>query len=253
MTDRRLWTRDELILAINLYCRIPFGRIHVRNSQVIELAKLIGRTPGALSWKLVNFAHIDPTLDRKGASNTGKLDKEIWNEFYEDWDSLSYESERILADIRGSSIEQSSEINIIDLPKGETERFGIVRQRVTQQFFRRAVLSSYDYRCCITGITLPELLVASHIVPWSKSEKARSDPRNGLCLNALHDRAFDTGLMAVSADFRVLLSHRVREACAKHPENEFLIRYDHQPIANPQRFLPDPGYLEYHRNNIFAG
>ena len=63
------WTRDELILAINLYCKTPFGRIHIRNPEIIELAKLLNRTPGSVSYKLANFASIDPSLDRKGVSN----------------------------------------------------------------------------------------------------------------------------------------------------------------------------------------
>jgi putative restriction endonuclease len=40
---RRDWTREDLIVAFNLYCKIPFGQIHIRNPQVIELAKAIGR------------------------------------------------------------------------------------------------------------------------------------------------------------------------------------------------------------------
>src|SRR5271155_4885876 len=57
---RRDWTREELIVAFNLYCKIPFGRIHIRNPLIIELAKAIGRTPSAVSWKLANFARLDP-------------------------------------------------------------------------------------------------------------------------------------------------------------------------------------------------
>ena len=81
---RKPWTREELILAINLYCKTPFGRIHIRNKDIIELARLLNRTPGSVSYKLANFASIDPSLDRKGASNVSKLDKEIWAEFYND-------------------------------------------------------------------------------------------------------------------------------------------------------------------------
>ena len=41
---RREWTREELIVALNLYCKIPLGRIHIRNPLVIELVRAIGRT-----------------------------------------------------------------------------------------------------------------------------------------------------------------------------------------------------------------
>src|ERR1700722_3989453 len=103
-TLRRDWTRDELIVAFNLYCKIPFGRIHIRNPLVIELAKAIGRTPSAVSWKLANFSRLDPVLRKRhivGASHGAKSEIEIWNEFRSDWERLAFESERLLAQITG--------------------------------------------------------------------------------------------------------------------------------------------------------
>ena len=83
------WTREELIIAFNLYCKIPFGKIHIHNPQIISLAKLLSRTPSAVSWKLANFARLDPSLQNRnvtGASHGSKLDIEIWNEFSKDWE-----------------------------------------------------------------------------------------------------------------------------------------------------------------------
>ncbi len=94
--ERKPWTRDELILAINLYCKTPFGRIHVRNPEIIELARILERTPGSVSYKLANFANIDPSLERKGASHVSKLDVEVWNEFFTNWDDMVFESEKSL-------------------------------------------------------------------------------------------------------------------------------------------------------------
>ena len=96
---RRNWTREELILAFNLYCKIPFGKYNQRTKEVIELANLIGRTPSAISFKLANFASLDPyhqSRGIKGMSNAGKLDQEIYNEFSNNWDDLIYESEELL-------------------------------------------------------------------------------------------------------------------------------------------------------------
>ena len=78
---RTNWTRDELIVAFNLYCKTPFGRIHIRNPEIIALAKVLGRTPSAVSWKLANLASLDPSLKKRniaGATPGGKLEKEIW-------------------------------------------------------------------------------------------------------------------------------------------------------------------------------
>jgi putative restriction endonuclease len=197
-----LWTRDELLLAINLYCKIPFGKMHNRNPEIVRLALLIGRTPSSVAYKLVNFASLDPTLQQrgiKGASNSSKLDKEVWNEFYNNWDAALLQSEQILAKRQSSTIEQINAINLDGLPTEGKEKERLVKTRVNQSIFRRVVMATYDYKCCITGITNTELLIASHILPWSIDEKNRLNPMNGLALNALHDKAFEVGLITIDA------------------------------------------------------
>ncbi|MCR4290945.1 MAG: HNH endonuclease [Candidatus Scalindua sp.] len=243
---RRNWTREELILAINLYCKTFFGRIHNRNPEIIKLAKLIDRTPSSVSYKLANFASIDPSLQRKGASNVSKLDIDVWNEFFNDWEKLAFESEMLLSKYDNNDIATNIEILT---PKGY-DRESIVKTRVKQVFFRKAVLASYNFKCCITGLSLTELLVASHIIPWSKDEKNRLNPRNGLCLNALHDKAFDKGLISISEKFRIIVSRKLKDS-EKFPEKELINKYDDQPISLPSRFLPDSEFLSYHRKNIF--
>lgn len=163
------WTREELILAMNLYCKISFGSIHYRNPKIIALAELLGRTPGSVSYKLANLASIDPALARKGATNASKLDRSVWEEFFADWDGMVFESERLLAARSKVSLEEvvtaaSSDEPTVVVPEG-TSREALVKQRVNQGFFRRMVLESYHSRCCITGLAVPSLLNASHIVP----------------------------------------------------------------------------------------
>jgi putative restriction endonuclease len=243
---RRNWTRTELILAINLYCKTPFGRIHNRNPEIIKLAKLIDRTPSSVSYKLANFASIDPSLPRKGASNVSKLDIDVWNEFFNDWEKLAFESENLFSKHDNNSLATDIEI----LPLEGYNREGVVKIRVNQAFFRKTVLASYNFKCCITGLSIAELLVASHIIPWSKDEKNRLNPRNGLCLNVLHDKAFDKGLISISEKFRIIVSNRLKDS-AKSPEKELINKYDGLPISLPNRFLPDREFLSYHRKNIF--
>jgi len=196
---RKNWTRNEHILAFNLYCKIPFGQIHSLNPQIIALAKVLGRTPGAISLKLTNFARLDPELQArgiKGMQHGSKGEPAIWQEFDNDPETLAFESERLLAQFTGRKLEEIAEIDENELPKEGLERERMVRTRVNQHFFRTAVLSAYDFKCCVTGLDVPELLIASHIIPWAKDAKQRMNPRNGLCLNALHDRAFDRGRKA---------------------------------------------------------
>lgn len=255
-SGRRPWTRDELLVAINLYCKTPFGRIHIRNPEIIALAKLLGRTPGSVSYKLANFASIDENLDRKGASNVSNLDRAVWAEFFADWDGMAFESEARLAALKDKPLEEVAREEAeaggeaIVLPEGKT-REAMVRRRVNQGFFRRAVLSAYDGACCITGLGVPELLVGSHIVPWAAEAAHRTNPRNGLCLNALHDRAFDRGLIGVDEGLRVIVSSRVRKLGLA--QARAILEVEGTVLRLPRRFAPDPALLAWHRERVFEG
>jgi len=254
--ESRNWSREELILAFNLYCKIPFGAIHNRNPQVIALAKILDRSPSAVSWKLANLARLDPSLrDRNiaGASHGSKLDVEVWEEFTSDWQRLAFESERLLAKRQRRTVEDITQIDREGLPRAGKEREALVKQRVNQSFFRRAVLAAYGGRCCITGLSIPELLVASHIVPWSQDEANRVNPRNGLSLNALHDRAFDSGLMTITPDFRVKVSPTVLGSATDPATRGLLARFHGRRVTLPGRFLPDPAFIEYHNRNVYRG
>jgi putative restriction endonuclease len=147
--------------------------------------------------KVGNFGRLDPELKKQGIAGLAhgsKTEEEVWNEFNGNWEKLAYESELLIAKFAQKSIEETSEIEIEDLTEG-IERQALVKQRVNQSFFRSAVLSSYDFKCCITGLSIPDFLVASHIIPWAKNKEQRLNPRNGLCLNSIHDKAFDISMI----------------------------------------------------------
>jgi putative restriction endonuclease len=246
------WSRDELISAFNIYCKIPFAKIGSNNTAVKELAILINRSPSAVAFKLVNFASLDPALQERhisGMSHVSKADIEIWKEFHDNWEELAYQSELILAKFKKVPIEQSSLINTADLPREGKERESIVRIRVNQSFFRQMVLTSYDHRCCITGTTVPGLLIASHIIPWVADKRNRMNPCNGLCLNALHDSAFDQGLITITVDYRLKLSLALQEVNASNLL--FFIPFEGKRILLPQRFLPSADAVAYHNKYIF--
>ncbi|MBM3422938.1 MAG: HNH endonuclease [Chlorobi bacterium] len=251
---QKLWTRDELILAINLYCKLPFGRLHAKNPEVVMLASLIGRTPGSIAYKLVNFASLDPSLHArgiKGASNASKLDREIWNEFYQDWEQLSFESEKLRASIEHSSIEKLNQIDEDELPKEGRTRERMVKTRVNQAFFRTMILASHNNTCCITGLQNSELLVAGHIKPWSIDEKNRLNPRNGLAMNALHDKAFESGLLTITPEYRVKISSLLKQQKKNPAVHDYFLLHDGKKILLPSRFLPDTEFLRYHNQERF--
>jgi putative restriction endonuclease len=250
-----LWTREELILAFDLYCRILFKKTKANNPDVIELAKLLGRSPASVARKLGNFGSFDPELQRrqiKGLIHAAKLDGEIWDEFNSNWNQLVLEASRLRAEFGakvGLGREDDSEIPV---PHGASEREAIRKTRIHQAFFRDAILSSYEETCCVTGLRIPECLVASHIVPWSISERNRADPRNGLCLSATFDRLFDRGLITVGEKLEVIVSARLRKADDKRIL-DLICKYHGATIMRPRKFLPLPAHLEWHRSNVFQG
>jgi putative restriction endonuclease len=247
---QKLWIRDELILAINLYCKLPFGKMHSRNEQIKQLAELIGRTASSVALKLGNFASFDPTLKERGisgAANASKLDKQIWNEFYNNWDAALIESEKLLAKTKHTTIEKLNLIDYTDLPKEGKEKERMVKTRVNQSIFRTIVLATYNNTCCITGINNSDLLIASHIVPWSKDEKNRLNPTNGLCLNALHDKAFDKGLITISAkDFTIKISSQLNKKDSSDSIKTNFIRLEGVKINLPDKFRPSEEQLKIH-------
>lgn len=250
---QRRWTREELILAINLYFKLPFGRLHRLNPEVISLAQLIGRTPNAVAFKLVNFASLDPSLKTrgiKGATNVSKLDEEVWTEFFNNWDSLPFQSEELLAKYKKISVEKLNHIQEENLPKEGKVREQIIKARVNQSFFRKAILASYNNTCCITGINNPDFLIAGHIRPWSLDLNNRMNPRNGIAINVLHDKAYEFGYITITADYKIKVSPCIYEYTGE-VYKEYFTKYDGRKIIMPSRFLPDPDFLEYHNKERF--
>jgi len=253
--NRRNWTREELILAFNLYCKLPFGSLHSRNPKINDLANIIGRTPGAVALKLTNFASFDPYLQNrgiKGMSNAGKKDREIWNEFTNNWDDLIFESESILAKYQNQEIETiiDNEIDISTLT-GE-EKVRKIKTRVNQKFFRQVVLNNYNSRCAICNLNILDLLIAGHIVPWSVNPKERLNPQNGICLCSLHDRAFEVGLIGIDTNFKVLLSGKLREFKNESYYKTYFAGFQDKQINLPEKFLPEIDFLEYRLSLKFS-
>lgn len=252
----RKWTHDETVLALGLYFQIPFPKISSRNEQIRELARLMNRTPASVSMKMDNLARFDPTVQGKGFSslrNGAKGDRAIWDEFYGRQEVLSESYFRILDNMgrEGLALEDDQ---IIKTPQG-LDGVSLRKYRINQTFFRKSVLSAYEGKCCVTGIATPQLLVASHIKPWAKCADGneRTNAENGLCLNALHDRAFDRGLFTLDSDLRVVLSHGLYDAVPRAVYFESFLKYDGKRIAMPDRGRPLEAYLEYHRNEVFVG
>ena len=255
---REKWTREETILAFDLYCKVPFSKISKTNKEIIELANLLGRTPSSVGLKMDNLASFDPNLisqNIKGMQHASKLDKEIVEEFFGDWEELSYQAHQIISRYKQVDlISLNPEIEIEKIPEGSNVEKE-VKVRVGQTFFRTSVLNSYENTCCVTGIKEPALLIASHIKPWrdSNPKTERTNPHNGLCLNSFHDRAFDKGFITLDKEYKIIISKRVSEVAMDAQTKDWFYSYENKQIVLPRKMAPWKQFIEYHNDVIFRG
>lgn len=229
--------------------------MHSTNKDIIHLANLIGRTPSSIALRLVNFASVDPALQArgiKGMSGGTKVVQPIWDEFFHNQEELVFLSEQILAQKENTSIENKYQEILFDLKglKGENV-IREVKTRVNQSVFRQMVLTNYTSKCAITGIDIPELLLASHIVPWSKNENERLNPENGICLSALYDKAFDKGLIGINQNYQVIISANLKKKKETSFYQSHFASVENLKITNPVKYLPRKEFLEYHLDTIF--
>jgi putative restriction endonuclease len=252
---RRNWTREELVLALNLYLKLPFGKMHSRTPEVIHLANLIDRTPGSIAMRLGNFANVDPYHQPRGIvglSGGKKQVKPIWEEFINNKDDLLFESENILAAKELNSIDHKFADLLIGLENlsGDT-KLREVKVRVNQNIFRQIVLSNYSSKCAISGIDIPELLIASHIIPWSANQKERLNPENGICLSSMYDKAFDRGLIGLNTNYSIIVSKKLKVNIEKPYYNQYFAHLEGRPILLPPRYYPKKEFIEYHFDSVF--
>jgi len=250
----RLWTRDELILTLSLYFQLPFGRLNHTTPEVRALARLLGRTENSAAIRLVNFAACDPYIinsGRKGMTAGKKVCLPIWDEFADDKERLFSEAQRIKAALLHKPIEET--LNITEKDLEGKERAAVIKQRVNQSVFRSMILSNYEDRCAISGMNIPELLVAGHIIPWADSTpQQRLNPENGICLSALYDKAFDKGLITISPDdYTIRLSSALREYETQEYFDKHFGYISGMKMIMPIEHKPNRDFLAYHRDNIF--
>jgi putative restriction endonuclease len=179
--------------------------------------------------------------------------KPIWDEFFENQEELTFLSEQILAEKQNTTIEKKYKKELSDFSelKGET-KIRAVKTRVNQSFFRQMVLANYSNKCAVTGIDIPELLLAGHIIPWSQNEKERLNPENGICFSPLYDKAFENGLIGINTDYKILLSSNLKQHTSKSYYEQHFKNIEGQTIIQPQSYLPNKSFLEWHLDTSFG-
>lgn len=256
--ERNLWSREEMILVLNLYLKLPFGQMDARNPAVIELAGIMGRSANAVALRLVNYAACDPLLKKRGVAGMahgGRKCQDIWKEFVHDRERLVFESEQILAGREKTTVEDKYKTVLSTLPSGLVGQTRVreVKTRVNQSVFRQMVLANYGGRCALTGMDLPELLVASHVIPWAKNETERLNPENGICLSSLYDAAFDKGLLSFDQSNKTIFSERLSQNVGKDYYTRHFAPVEGVQLATPGKYRLNPEFLAWHRQHVFQG
>jgi putative restriction endonuclease len=245
------WTKGETMMAFALYKLLQTSEHDAKNDDVIRLARSLSRTPAAVALKIQNIAAHDPDGKHRGLVHGSKYDESIWGDYFKNPDGflnkcLDVMSMRINGHPSESfeSLDSEAQSTPVgrDLPLEATQRYG-------QSALRNVLLKNYHARCCLTGIDIKELLVVSHIKPWSVSEPTEKvSASNALLLNAFHDRAFDKGLITINQQLKVVVWDELEHSKLN---DKWLYSYEGKRISVPEAGVPDREYVTYHNKNIF--
>ena len=170
----------------------------------------------------------------------------MWKRYFSN-DELIMLSEELMLPVFGKpGVIDSTREKISEYYDNEVER--LIQYQVQQSFFKSAVLSNFNEKCCLTGITQSELLIACHIIPWEQDKSNRLNPKNGLCFNALHATAFNKGLITLDNSLKVIISSKI----PRNHVHALILDFEDQQIEMPQKYMPSQEFLDYHRNKIFV-
>lgn len=253
MARNNLWTDEEMIVVLDLYFKLPFGRLNKTTPEVKALAQLIGRSDNSVALRLVNYAACDPYIlatGRHGMASGKDKCQPFWDMYADNKEDLFLRAEEIKARYLNTSVE--SLLRLLPEEFIGLDRETIIRRRVNQSSFRTMVLGNYEFKCAITDIDVPELLVASHIVPWSVDKDNRLNPANGICLSPLYDKMFDRGLLGIREDYSIEVSKELKENKDKFYYKRFIGSIENRKLRMPIEHRPEISFLEYHYNNLFT-
>lgn len=241
----RDWTIEEGTLALSLYALTPYSQISPRNPQIVALSKLVGRTPGAASYKLGNLASFDKKSKGKGFNKTSKIDFLVWNHYFDGQEltltSLMHDAVIIVNKLSTQDISLADWLDPSDnvtysstgllsrkplayllVTPDRPDEIQVIRvERRTQSLFRHAVLANFNGACAVTGCCVPSLVEAAHIFPWAEHPTERLKLSNGLALNPFLHVAYDNNLLGINADGKVFVSNAL---LSKKGGNERMLR-----------------------------
>ena len=243
---------SEEILSLYLY--LISGRKVASPSAPLtrQIAEISGKTADSIVLKTANFRSLDPLSSSKGMANVSRIDEYVWKTYGNDFTSLEEMAISVLRE--PGAIAEEAKLGPIDSPSSYDipDYSSKTKVRLGQDRVRALALSNYEEKCCVCGIDHPDLLRASHIIPWSKRTSTRGDPRNVLCLCSFHDSLFDSGLIGIRDDFTIMVSEELRNfPMTLSKVSDLEGRTINLPKNSGAKPLPE--YLSYHRNHVYRG
>lgn len=208
-----------------------------------RLADIMGHTPdiqvnGDTRWTYT-LCNANPTRDRNGDF--------LWALKHETCQALeSLGMVKKVADLNALEDIENASALINSAP--EKSRTALIQARIGQGVFREWVMRFWDYSCAVTGLAVPELLVASHIKPWRDctADEAIAMP-NGLLLSPNLDKAFDKGYISFNDDGKILLSQELSASAAA------ILGIDEHMHLSKSLQPEHCEYLDHHRRYVFLG
>lgn len=241
----RLWTREEFILALDLYFRIPFGSISKSNPDIIKLANFIKRTPSSVGMRLSNYANCDPNLHAKGLEGGAQQCQPYWDEFANNRGKLrsaAYECRLKLIETPDKNASYSKHYSEWDMLVDD----------IYNEDFQNIIMKNYQGHCAVTGMKIPQIVIGCHIIPSTINEAENLQASNGIYLNLMLAKAFVDGLIGFDTNYKLKISQELKNQRLDKGYAASFGRYENNELILGDVFAkPEKKYLEWHMDTVF--
>ena len=166
---------------------------------------------------------------------------------YQAFDPIEIEANAIADRLSSGKDVSNKLLQHFDIMKEGKDHISKTKVRVGQAYYRKMIVSLYGGKCCITGLDVPKLLRASHIICWSDDKENRMNPENGLCLSGTYDLAFDQHLISFDEDYRMIVGNEISEHFTNTVTRDYFKKFIGKKITMPSKFLPNQVFLQAHR------
>ena len=167
----------------------------------------------------------------------------------------SFEPQEIVANAIADRLNNGKDVsaellNHFDITKEGKDQVSKTKVRIGQAYYRKMIVSLYGGKCCLTGLDVPKLLRASHIIRWADDKDNRMNPENGLCLSGTYDLAFDQHLISFDEDYRMIVGCEISDHFSNAVTRDYFKKYAGKKIEMPSKFLPSQAFLRAHRETL---